>query len=208
MRLMFLWLLLSPGFATAETPANWNADHPPCNRHDELLKRGHMELGVRIATANPVLAKQFKRAMDSWARVLDFEWHEDDTDHCAIQVMDGEPELFQPIYVAARSHLPERAGFEGWIAFNPAQKLDATELFRIAAHEIGHVLGLQHSGNEMSVMYFLDLDGATRLDPADLAALAKLHKLQIADRDKPVALGTSSPSTELQSFEPHSRSPR
>lgn len=191
MRLIPLWLLVCFSVAKGETLANWSANYPPCNRHSELLKQGHMDLGVRVATTNPLLAEQFRRAMDSWARILDLDWHDDDTRNCSIQLVDGERELFQPASVAARSQLPDRLDFQGWIAFNPAQTLSETELYRISVHEIGHMLGLQHSSNAMSVMYGLDWEGLERLDPTDLAALAKHHKLRIAILDKPVAIGAS-----------------
>jgi hypothetical protein len=191
MLLISLCLLVVFGAAQAESPANWNANRPPCNQHSELLKRGHMDLGVRVATMNPLLAEQFQRAMDSWAKILDLDWHEDDTENCSIQVFDGAPELFQPVVVAARSQLPGRNDFQGWIAFNPAQALSEAELYRISVHEIGHMLGLQHSSNAMSVMYFLDLEGLEWLDPTDLAALARHHKLRITTLDKAVAIGAS-----------------
>ena len=85
MRLIFVWLLICLSVAVGETPSNWTANYPPCNRHSELLKQGHMDLGVRVATANPLLAEQFRRAMDSWARILDLDWREDDTQNCSIQ---------------------------------------------------------------------------------------------------------------------------
>jgi hypothetical protein len=188
MRLIFLWLLVCFGVAEAETAANWSSNYPPCNRHSELLRQGHLDLGVRVATANPSLAEQFRRAMDSWASILDLDWHEDDTENCSIQLVDGKRELFQLPVIAARSQLPDRLDFQGWIAFNPAQTLNEAEMFRIAVHEIGHILGLQHSSNAMSVMYGFDLEGLKWLDPTDLAALATRHKLRIATLDKPVEL--------------------
>jgi hypothetical protein len=188
MRLIPLWLLVCFSVAEGETPANWSANYPPCNRHSEWLKQGHMDLGLRVATANPILAEQFRRAMDSWARILDLDWHEDDTQNCSIQLVDGDRELFQPAYIAARSQLPDRLDFQGWIAFNPAQTLSETELYRISVHEIGHMLGLQHSSNAMSVMYGFNLDGLEWLDPTDLAALATHHKLRIATLDQPFKL--------------------
>jgi hypothetical protein len=188
MRLISLWLLVGFSVAEGETLVNWSANYPPCNRHSELLKQGHMDLGVRVATANPFLAEQFRRAMDSWAKILDLDWHEDDTQSCSIQLVDGARELFQPAYVAARSQLPDRLDFQGWIAFNPVQTLSETELYRISVHEIGHVLGLQHSFNARSVMYGFNLEGPEWLDPTDLAELARHHALRIATLDKPVEL--------------------
>ena len=188
MRLLPLWLFVCLAMTEGQTPANWSANYPPCNRPSELLNKGHMDLGVRIATANPVLAQQFRRAMASWAGILDLDWHEDDTQSCSILLLDGARELFQPVYVAARSQLPDRLNFQGCIAFNPAQTLSAGELYRISVHEIGHILGLQHSVSATSVMYGFDLEGPEWIDLTDLAVLAAHHKLRIATFDQPVNL--------------------
>jgi predicted Zn-dependent protease len=187
---LILWLLVWFSVADGESLANWRADYPPCNRHSELQKQGHMDLGVRVATANHVLAQQFRRALDAWAKVLDLDWHEDDTQNCTIQVVDGERELFQPKpqLIVARSQLPDRLDFQGCIAFNASQTLSETDLFRISVHEIGHMLGLQHSSNATSVMYGFDLEGQEWLDPTDLSALATRHKLRITAIDKAVKL--------------------
>jgi len=188
MPLILLCLLIGSSAAYAGDPVNWSANYPPCTRHAELLQPGHMDLGVRVATSNQVLARQFRRAMDTWARILDLDWHEDDTQTCSIQVVDGDRHLFQPEAVAARSQLPDRPYFDGWIAFNPGQALGEIELYRISLHEIGHVLGLQHSSNAASVMYGFNLDDQDWLDLTDLAVLAAHHKLRITIPDKPVRL--------------------
>jgi hypothetical protein len=187
MRLLPLWLLVFLSTLKGEVPANWTADYPPCNRHAELLKQGHMDIGVRLDTANRILAQQFRLAMDSWAIVLDLDWHEEDTQNCSIEVVDGDRGLFEsaPRLIVARSQFPDRLDFQGWIAFNPAQTLGETELFWTAVHEIGHMLGLPHSLNAKSVMYGLTLDGIECLDPIDLAALAAHHKLRVSEIDKP-----------------------
>jgi hypothetical protein len=191
MRLFFVSLLLCFGLAEAQPAANWTAASPPCQTRGELQRKGHMELGLRVATTNSYLAEQFRRAMDAWARILDLEWHEDNSQNCSIQLIDGEPKLFQPASVVARAQLPDRRDFQGSIAFNPAPELSESDLYRISVHEIGHMFGLQHSSNAMSVMYGLDLDGPEWLYPADLAELAKHHKLRITEIDKPVALGSA-----------------
>jgi len=149
-----------------------------------------MDLGVRVATANQALARQFRLAMDSWALILDLDWHEEDTESCSIEVLDGDSELFQSTWgrVAARSQFPDRPNFQGWIAFNPINHMDESELYWISLHEIGHMLGLAHSSDANSVMYFFALDGIQWLDADDLTALAKRHKLRLTNLDKPVAL--------------------
>ena len=182
--------LLFAAWAGAETLGNWRADFPPCNQHSELLKRGPMSLGVRVATANPVLAEEFRAALDFWTKILDFEWHEENTENCSVEVVDGERWLFEPEpdNMAARSQFPDRRDFEGWIAFNPTVALSRMESDRISVHEIGHMLGLRHSTNIKSLMYGFDLDDSQTLDPADLASLAGRHKLRIASLNQSVLL--------------------
>ena len=133
-------------------------------------------------TANASLARQFERALDYWSGVLDLNWHRDDTDQCAIQLVDGERSLFESSNkchcISARSQNPGEPGFEGWIAFNPEVRLTDDELYRVSVHEIGHLLGLGHNPDTASVMYFFDLDSPVALDAADLRALAGKHKLR------------------------------
>jgi len=150
-----------------------------------------MNLGVRLATSNPALAAGFKEALNFWASILDLNWHEDDSGNCAIELVDGQRDLFEPEpdNMAARSQFPDRQGFQGWIVFNPAVPLSRTELYRISVHEIGHMLGLRHSSNTLSLMYGLDLDCSESLDAQDLAALAAHHKLRITSLTQPVKLG-------------------
>jgi len=182
--------LLFAGMAGAETLGNWRANFPPCKLHSELLKRGPMNLGVRVATANPVLAAEFRAAMDFWAKVLDLQWHEESTQNCSVEVIDGERWLFEPEpeNMAARSQFPDRRDFEGWIAFNPTVPLSRMESYRISVHEIGHTLGLRHSTNIKSLMYGFDLDDSQALDTADLTFLAERHKLRIASLNQPILL--------------------
>lgn len=192
MRLLCVLLFGWFGIAQAEPLSNWTAHYAPCNRHSELLSRGPMSIGVRFATANPELAAQFRLALDFWAKVLDLEWHEDDSQTCSVEVVDGKRELFEPETdsMAARSQFPDRLAFQGWIAFNPALKLSKAELYRISVHEIGHTLGLRHSVNVRSLMYSLDLDCSDSLDTADLTALAAHHKLRVGSLVQPVTLAS------------------
>lgn len=141
-----------------------------------------MNLGVRVATANSALAEQFRWALDFWATVLDLDWHEDNTENCSMELIDGGRELFAaaPEIMVARSQFPDRLDFQGWIAFNPVVALTKIELYRISVHEIGHMLGLRHNPNAKSLMYDLDLDSSESLDAADLSSLAARHKLRTA----------------------------
>jgi hypothetical protein len=140
-----------------------------------------MDVAVRIATANPVLAAEFRSAMNFWSTVIDMRWHESRTMFCAIELVDGDAQLFEDSTVA-KSQFSERAAFQGWIAFNPRAPLTRKELFFTAVHEIGHLLGLPHNPNTASVMYYTNRDGSNVLDAADILSLANRHKVRAFDR--------------------------
>ncbi len=176
-------LFLAAAFSTAAaSPPNWIGEYPPCDRHSDLLNPEHVDLGVRISTANKALARQFLQAMDFWAGVLDVEWHKTESRDCSIQLIDGPPALFDAAggraVAVARSQLPDRPSFQGLIAFNPCLNPTEHEMFMVSVHEIGHLLGLPHNPSGSSVMFFLELDDPVFLDVADLNALAVRHKLR------------------------------
>jgi len=169
---------LAPNTAT---PANWTGKYAPCERHEDLLGRDHLDLAVRISTANAILAQQFENALDFWSGVLDLDWHEvGAADPCSMQLVDGTPFLFNwCVCMSARSQLPDREGFQGWIAFNPRYKLSQYAMFLDSVHEIGHVLGLTHNPDQSSIMYSFGLEERSAwLDAADLDELALRHALR------------------------------
>jgi hypothetical protein len=176
-RAMMLCLVIAFTMRAGERPGAWTGPYSPCDGHAEVLKREPMNLGVRFSTSNPALKAEFARAMSFWASIVEMNWHEEDSRACAIQTVDGDPGLFRPGEVA-RAQFPGLPAYQGWIAFNPRVSLPANELFLTAVHELGHLLGLPHSSNASSVMYFLALDGPVFLDRADLAALAARHRLR------------------------------
>jgi hypothetical protein len=176
-RAVTLCLTVALGVCAGERPGDWTGPYFTCDGHAELSKPDHMSLGVRFATSKPQVANAFARAMSFWAAVLDMEWHTEYSHECAIQVVDGHAGLFEPAQ-SARAQFPTAQSFQGWIAFNPGITLPSNELFTTAVHEIGHLLGLPHSTNPSSVMYFLQLDGPVCLDSTDVSALAARHKLR------------------------------
>jgi Matrixin len=161
------------------SPSNWGGEYAPCDRHADLLRREHLELAVRISTLNGPLAEQFQRAVQFWSGVLDLDWHVVDSQPCSLQLVDGKPSLFNwCVCMSARSQLPDRENFQGWIAFNPRFKLSKREMFLDSVHEIGHVLGLTHNPDESSVMSSFGTTTSAWLDAADLNTLASKHALR------------------------------
>jgi len=185
LRLIVLYVLAVSSSVPAERSANWSGEYSPCDLHSELLEKRHLKLGVRFSTSSPRLAAEFARALDFWAAVLDMEWREDNSRSCAIQIVDGGPDLFSQGQIA-RAQLPDRSAFQGWIAFNPNISLPADELFFVAVHELGHLLGLPHNSSARSVMFYLRVDEPFVLNKADLGELAARHKLRVNRLDQPL----------------------
>jgi hypothetical protein len=177
--LFVLFALALPGFAESVPQANWTGKYDPCTRQSELLRSGHMNLGVRISTSNAALATQFEHALDFWSTVLDLEWHNEDSDECSINLVDGTPALFDwCACTSARSQLPDRPIFQGLVAFNPQMKLSTDQMFLDSVHELGHLLGLSHSASESSIMFYFGLDKFEWVEPSDLNVLSRKHALK------------------------------
>lgn len=186
--LLLLAVLAPPSGFPADLPqVNWTGNFAPCDSHSELLKRDSMRLGVRLSTSNPTVAREFKRAMNFWSRIIDMTWYEDGTSSCALELVDGTPAILQNA-VVARAQFAEWQNFEGWIAFDPRAPLTKTEMYLTAIHEIGHMLGLRHNPNPNSVMYYIDLEGKEVLDAYDLTALAVHHRLRTDGARSPIAV--------------------
>jgi hypothetical protein len=90
---------------------------------------------------------------------------------------DGQPQLFEDSTVA-KAHRVNPSAPYAWIAFNPKAPLTDNELYLTAVHEIGHLLGLSHNPDGLSVMFYTNRPAATLLDETDLRALTRLHKLR------------------------------
>jgi hypothetical protein len=176
---LILLLTLTEGGLTAAVPANWTGHYAACDHHNDLLSRRYVDLGVRFSTTNPALTEEFKRALNFWSGVLDLDWHEVNSEACAVQLVDGSASLFNfCACLSAKAQLPDRPGFQGWIAFNPRMKLTRQQMFVDSVHEIGHLLGLAHNPDDNSVMFYFGTDRTVSLDATDLDALAARHQLR------------------------------
>lgn len=152
-----------------------------------------MNIGVRYDVSDPRLIEQFHRAFDFWASLLDAEFHDEASTSCSVAILDGDEALLGNRSIVARAQLPDRTGFDGWIAVDPlaASYLSGDEAVAIWIHEIGHLLGLNHNPSAHSLMYFIDVDSRSKLDSTDLRALSLLHAL----RPTPVARLRISPGS-------------
>jgi hypothetical protein len=176
------WLACAAGFpARGEGIPQWNWNSPgaPCAKYDDLRRRLLRDIGVRIDVAEP-WADAFRRALSFWNMVLDANFHEEPgLEACSIRVVKGGPAILSRP-VVARSQLMERAGFSGKIAVcaAAAEDLNSEEMYGIAVHEIGHLLGLRHNSNVHSVMYFLNVEGIEVLDSEDLLDLSRRYEIR------------------------------
>src|SRR5262245_38455321 len=107
LRLSILWLLCGFAMTADSRPGNWSGDYSPCDRHGEILKQSHMNLGVRFSTSDSALAMEFARALNFWAAIVDMNWYEEASRGCSIQIVDGNRDLFRNAEVA-RAQFPHR----------------------------------------------------------------------------------------------------
>jgi hypothetical protein len=107
-------------------------------------------------------------------------YEEPDLDVCSMRIIYGGPDILSGNAVVARSQLTDRDGFHGKIAVRKIapQELSANEIYAVAVHEIGHILGLKHSTSIHSVMFFLNIEGAEALDAQDILDLSRRHRIR------------------------------
>jgi catechol 2,3-dioxygenase-like lactoylglutathione lyase family enzyme len=173
--------------ALAGPRANWSGPYQPCSNRAELTKSGHMDIGVRYDTSSPLAAHALRRALTFWTTVLDMQFHESFNQGCALAIVDATPGILSENNDVARAQFTDWDNFQGWIAFDPhiAEYMSEDELYATAVHELGHIFGLFHSNHPSSVMFYLDADGTSLLDEADLRALSARHSLR-AGRRSPI----------------------
>lgn len=140
-----------------------------CNNYRALLSHDHLDIGVQFDTN--ARRPEITAALNYWAERIDFTWHESATD-CAIEFRPAE--FGAPrgnLDTLAMAYMPRDAKFNGVIYF----RLAPYDAERVFIHEIGHLLGLEHSADPDSPMYFQPGSGA--LSVADVRVLGKRHAL-------------------------------
>ena len=181
-------LLLFVPFASLAQQTNWTGPYKPCLNSTELRKTEHMSLGIRYDISDRIVIQQFHRAFNSWAKLLDADFHDEQSTSCAIAIVDAtDTVLLHSGTIVARAQLPDRLNFQGWIAVDPraSSYLADDEATAIWIHEIGHLLGLKHNPSPRSIMFGIDVDGSSKLHSQDLRAIASEHAL------RPVGLSAS-----------------
>jgi catechol 2,3-dioxygenase-like lactoylglutathione lyase family enzyme len=139
-----------------------------------------MDIGVRYDTSSIAASRAIRRALNFWTAVLDMTFHEQEDGTCALAIVDATPGILHENNDVARAQFTDWDNFQGWIAFDPhiAEYMSEDELYATAVHELGHIFGLFHSNHPSSVMFYIDADGTSILDNADLRALADRHMLR------------------------------
>lgn len=166
--------------AVAAPRANWSGPYQTCSNHAELLKTGHMDLGVRFDTSSIAATRAVHRALHFWSSVLDMDFHDQSDRACSIAIVDATPTILHEDNDVARAQFTDWDNFQGWVAFDPhiSEYMTDDELYATAVHELGHLFGLFHSSHPSSIMYYIDADATSILDEADLTALAGRHALR------------------------------
>jgi hypothetical protein len=159
--------------------SNWMSADAPCAKYDDLRNPVLGNIGVKIDATEP-WANGFRRALSFWNTVLAANFHEETNfNACAVRIINGGPDILNNAIVA-RSQLTELDNFRGKIAVSPraAKAMSSAELYGVAVHEFGHMLGLKHNASSQSVMFYLDIDGTEVLDSKDIVDLSTHHKLR------------------------------
>ena len=159
--------------------SNWTSADRPCAKYDDLRNPVLGNIGVKIDVSD-AWAVAFRRAFRFWNTVLAADFHEESSlSACAIRVINGGADILNHSIVA-RSQITEWTDFRGKIAVRAgaAEQISSGEMYGVAVHELGHMLGLKHNESSQSFMYFLDINGTEGLDGKDIVGLSKHHKLR------------------------------
>lgn len=147
-------------------------------QYDDMRRPVLGDIGVKI-DANQPWADGFLKALSFLNTVLVANFHEEtNLSACAIRIINGGHDILNK-GIVARSQLTGRDNFRGKIAVSTgaATAMSSDEMYGVAVHEMGHMLGLKHNDSSRSVMYFINVNGSEILDSKDILDLTLHHKL-------------------------------
>lgn len=161
------------------TPAFAHSHREACRAYNGMLTTDHLNVRVKLDQVSEGDAWAMKEALKYLATILDMSVIVDnDIRNCNLELIYASDDSGR----LAWTIMPHSDGFDGTISYNTAHRVQAGPLVAILIHEIGHLLGLCHTRDRRSVMYYLVdsrqvVDGS-RLTLRDIEEVGKLHALR------------------------------
>jgi hypothetical protein len=151
----------------------------PCGAYADLLSTGHISVRVKLDTVARGDQWAIKEALAYWSTVLDLDVTVDNNlDTCNLEVVYGSGST-GPL---ASTIMPHYDGYDGTIRINTFNRVRPAALVAVLIHEIGHLMGLCHTRDRLSIMYYLvdtsQSVNSTRLAPADIEMAGRFHALR------------------------------
>ena len=145
----------------------------PCRNSDALKSATPLNIGVRFNGAPPEVIVEVTKALDYWSTVIQMSWHVSMADDCALDIVSKKWSPDHKGYVQiGGAHFPWSDEYDGIIRYTP--RYTSTKTF---IHEFGHLMGLTHSTDSNSVMYWLADAQGDGLTIEDIVKLSMRHKL-------------------------------
>jgi hypothetical protein len=169
---LIVLIAVSPAFGRTHTVN-------PCGAYADLLYTGHISVRVKLDTVARGDQWAIKEALAYWSTILDLDFTVDNSpDTCNLEVVYGSRST-GPL---ASTIMPHYDGYDGTIRINAFSRVRPAALVAVLIHEIGHLMGLCHTRDKLSIMYYLvDISqsvNSTRLAPADIEMAGRFHALR------------------------------
>jgi hypothetical protein len=169
---LIVLIAVSPAFGRTHTVN-------PCGAYADLLYTGHISVRVKLDTVARGDQWAIKEALAYWSTILDLDFTVDNSpDTCNLEVVYGSRST-GPL---ASTIMPHYDGYDGTIRINAFNRVRPAALVAVLIHEIGHLMGLCHTRDRLSIMYYLvdtsQSVNSTRLAPADIEMAGRFHALR------------------------------
>jgi hypothetical protein len=184
-------------------PAFAHSHREVCRAYNDLLTTDHLNVRVKLDQVSEVDAWAMKEALKYSATILDMSVVVDnDPQSCNLELIYATDESDR----LAWTIMPHSDGFNATISYNTSHPVKAGTLVAILIHEFGHLLGLCHTRDRRSIMYYrVDSSEAadgSRLTPRDIEEVGKLHALREVTGG---VLARSAPPSRLAQHIEHGR---